>query len=183
MTHSLLKLGNYYTFCWIIITNLKTGRFETRRFETWRFVNLTLCESDVLKPDVLKPDVVKPDVLKPDVLWMYLVDGYSEHLHMSPRHGCPCACVTCMNIHEHTWTALVCRRNSTYKAVACCLADSLQVPCVSNHIWVTTKERLDQSHLYPNLEVPGLTCPGREMPRVGSEHSRKEPSRQLVDGY
>ncbi len=27
---------------------------------------------------------------------------------------------------------------------------------------VTTIERLDQGHLYPNLEVPGLTCPGRE---------------------
>jgi len=26
----------------------------------------------------------------------------------------------------------------------------------------TTIERLDQSHLYPNLEVPGLTCPGLE---------------------
>ncbi len=25
---------------------------------------------------------------------------------------------------------------------------------------ISTKERLDQSHLYPNLEVPGLTCPG-----------------------
>jgi hypothetical protein len=23
-------------------------------------------------------------------------------------------------------------------------------------------ERLDQSHLYPNLEVPELTCPGQE---------------------
>jgi hypothetical protein len=23
-------------------------------------------------------------------------------------------------------------------------------------------ERLDQGHLYPNVEVPGLTCPGRE---------------------
>jgi hypothetical protein len=28
------KLGNSYTFCFINISNLKTGRFETRRFET-----------------------------------------------------------------------------------------------------------------------------------------------------
>ncbi len=42
-----------------------------------------------------------------------------------------------------------------------------------------TIERLDQGHLYPNLEVPGLTCPGRES-NPGSEHSRKEPSRHLI---
>jgi hypothetical protein len=65
-------MKNTNTFCFISISNLKTGRFETRRFETWRFVNLTFCKSDVLKPDVLKPDVLKPDVLKPDVLWVYL---------------------------------------------------------------------------------------------------------------
>jgi hypothetical protein len=39
-------------------------------------------------------------------------------------------------------------------------------------------ERLDQGHLHPKLEVPGLTCPC-----VGGEHSRKEPSRQLVNSY
>ncbi len=38
--------------------------------------------------------------------------------------------------------------------------------------------RLDQGHRYTLLEVPGLTCPGRGS--VGSEHSRKEPSRQLI---
>ena len=36
-----------------------------------------------------------------------------------------------------------------------------QGPRVSNHVGVTTIERLDQGHLYPNLEDPGLTCPGR----------------------
>ncbi len=40
---------------------------------------------------------------------------------------------------------------------------------------------LDQGHLHPKLEVPGLTCPGRESkPAVGGEHSRKEPFKQLV---
>jgi hypothetical protein len=38
--------------------------------------------------------------------------------------------------------------------MACCLADTLQVLHVSNHVGVITKGRLDQSHLYPNLEVP-----------------------------
>ncbi len=30
-----------------------------------------------------------------------LVNGYSEHLHMSPRHGSP-QCMCYMNIREHT---------------------------------------------------------------------------------
>jgi hypothetical protein len=34
--------------------------------------------------------------------------------------------------------------------MAYCLADALQVPCVSNHVGVTTIEKLDQSQLYPN---------------------------------
>ncbi len=37
----------------------------------------------------------------------------------------------------------------------------LQVRVLSNHIGVTTIERLDQGHLYPNLEVPGLACLGQ----------------------
>jgi hypothetical protein len=41
-----------------------------------------------------------------------------------------------------------------------------------------TIERLDQGHLYPNLEVPGLTCPGRES-NPGFPRG-KEPSRQLI---
>jgi hypothetical protein len=49
-------------------------------------------------------------------------------------------------------------------------------------------ERLDQGHLHPKLEAPGLTCPGRDSNPgrascVRGEHSRKEPSRQLVNNY
>ncbi len=44
-------------------------------------------------------------------------------------------------------------------------------------------ERLDQGRIHPKLEVPGLTCPGRESNPVGGEHSRKEPSEQLVNSY
>jgi hypothetical protein len=44
--------------------------------------------------------------------------------------------------------------------------------------------RLDQGHLHPKLEVPGLTCPGPES-NLGLEgqHSRKEPFEQLVNRY
>ena len=88
-------MTNTNTFCFISISNLKTGRFETRRFETWRFVNLTFCKPDVLKPDVLKPDVLKPDVLKPDVLWVYRLSP----LQLVPVHV---VCLPCVvpNIHH-----------------------------------------------------------------------------------
>jgi hypothetical protein len=33
---------------------------------------------------------------------------------------------------------------------------------------------------HPKLEVPGLTCPGRESNPVGGENARKEPFEQLV---
>jgi hypothetical protein len=36
-------------------------------------------------------------------------------------------------------------------------------------------ERLDQGHLHPKLEIPGLT--------VGGEHSKNEPFEQLVNSY
>jgi hypothetical protein len=47
-------------------------------------------------------------------------------------------------------------------------------------------KRLDQGHLHPKLEVPGLTCSGRESnlaTTVGGEHSRKEPFEQLINSY
>jgi hypothetical protein len=36
-----------------------------------------------------------------------------------------------------------------------------QCPCDTDHVGVTTIEDHDQGHLYTNLEVPRLTCPGR----------------------
>ncbi len=52
---------------------------------------------------------------------------------------------------------------------------------------VSIIESLDQGHLHPKLEVPGLTGPVRALNLgllfVGGEHSRKEPFRQLVNGY
>jgi hypothetical protein len=46
-------------------------------------------------------------------------------------------------------------------------------------------ERLEQGHLHPKLEVPGLTWPGREWnPGLrGGRHSRKEPFKQLFNSY
>ncbi len=74
------------------------------------------------------------------------------------------ACDT-LSIHEHTWTALGRRRNSTCKASAkhlpaaktsgtCKSAHSLSIK--TDHVGVTTLKRLDQGHLHPKLEVP---CP------------------------
>ena len=54
----------------------------------------------------------------------------------------------------------------------------------NNHAGVTTFERLDQGHLHPKLEVPRLTCPGRESNLGllgGGEHSRKETLEQVMD--
>ncbi len=45
-------------------------------------------------------------------------------------------------------------------------------------------QRLDQGHLHPKLEVPRLTCPGRESNLGllgGVEHSRKETLEQVMD--
>jgi hypothetical protein len=44
-------------------------------------------------------------------------------------------------------------------------------------------KRLDQGRLHSKLEVPRLTCPGRESNLVGGEHSRKEPFEKLVNSY
>ncbi len=66
------------------------------------------------------------------------------------------------------------RLNSTCKA--CCLADALQVPHVLTHVGVTTIERLDQSHLYPNLEVAGLGQLGIEPGPPAWETSTLEKS-------
>jgi len=76
---------------------------------------------------------------------------------------------------QHGW--LWRTRYAIYISLHCYFNDK-DVP---NIYW--SIERLDLSHLYPNLEVPGLTCPGRESNPGLSEHSRKEPSRQLVNRY
>ncbi len=90
-----------------------------------------------------------------------------------------------IDIHEHTWTALGCKPNSTCKVDGFLPSRHLASPRVLNHGGVTIKERLDQIHLYPNLEVPGLTCSGWEsnpgLPR-GKRAIWKKPSRQLVNG-
>ncbi len=116
-----------------------------------------------------------------------LVNGYSEHLHMSPWHGSPPhQCMCYMNIHEHTWTALAYRPHRTCKADGLLPSKCLASPHVSNHVGVTTIARLDQSHVYPNLEVPGLIYSGRES-NPGLPHGKralqKVLSRQLGTGY
>ncbi len=77
-----------------------------------------------------------------------LVNGFSEQLHMSPRHSSP-HCMCYMNMPEHTWTALGCRPNSTCK-VACVpswhLASSLCFePCLGHHYGEIRGLRSDMS--------------------------------------
>ncbi len=104
-------------------------------------------------------------------------------------------CMCYINIHEHTWTALRCRPNRTCKASAKHLpAAKTSGTCKSqyslssrtDHVVVTTMKRLDQAVLRPKLEVPRLTCLGRESSlasTVGGKHFRKEPFEQLVNCY
>ena len=56
----------------------------------------------------------------------------------------------------------------------------------TDHVGVTTMKRLDQGHLHPKLEDPGLTCPGRELnPGLhgGKQSLRKEPIEQFINSY
>ncbi len=50
----------------------------------------------------------------------------------------------------------------------------VRFPARTDHARVTTMKRLDQGHLYPELEVPGLTS------QPGIKH---EPLEQLVNSY
>jgi hypothetical protein len=47
-------------------------------------------------------------------------------------------------------------------------------------------KRLDQDHLHSKLEVRGLTCSSWEWnpaSKLGGEHYRKEPFKQLINSY
>ncbi len=104
-------------------------------------------------------------------------------------------CMCYMNLHEHTWTALGYKPNSTCKALAKHLpAAKTSGTCKSayslssrtEHVRVTTMKSLNQGHLHPKLEVPRLTCPSRDGTQasaLGGIHSRKDPFKQLVDSY
>jgi hypothetical protein len=94
-----------------------------------------------------------------------------------------------MSIHEYTWTAPGCRPNSTCKASASASCQDIST-CKSAHslsnwtdqVGVTPRKRLDQGHLHPKLEVPGLKCPSWAS-TVGAKHYRKEQFEQLVNCY
>ncbi len=110
-----------------------------------------------------------------------LVNCYSEHLIMSSRHGSP-QCMCYMNILEHTWTALGRWPNSTCKVDGLLPGRHLASPSVSG----SPLQRELTRHLYPNLRSQDWDVPARNWTwasREGSEHSRKEPSRQHVNCY
>jgi hypothetical protein len=79
-----------------------------------------------------------------DMSWPGLAKSYSNSLlirniYRSPWHDSP-QCLCYMNIR--TWTSLGYRLNSTCKSSAC------SMPGKTNHVRVTTMERLDQGHLH-----------------------------------
>jgi hypothetical protein len=70
---------------------------------------------------------------------------------------------------------------TTYKIARTIIPSTLSKFSQIPFFFYVIMRRIDQGHLHPKLEVPGLTCPGRESkPAVGGEHSRKEPFEQLV---
>ncbi len=84
-----------------------------------------------------------------------------------------------MNIH--TWAAIECRPNS------CMCQRCINLTHIVPLVWITSESplwrdlRLDQGYPHPKLEVPRLTCPGRES---NSGPPRWEASTlQLVDSY
>ncbi len=57
---------------------------------------------------------------------------------------------------------------------------------ISSHLEMFSLKKLDQGHLHPKLEVPGLTCPGWESKsglHSGRQALYKEPFEQPVDSY
>ncbi len=97
-----------------------------------------------------------------------LVSSYWEHLHISKQsvqNACNIVPHAVHELHEHTWTLM-----NISKAAASCqdISSCKSTHSLSkrtDHVGVTTVKILDQGHLHPKLEVPGLTWPGRESNR------------------
>jgi hypothetical protein len=102
-----------------------------------------------------------------------------RNIYMSPRHGSP----QCMWLHEHTKAALGCRPNSTRKPVNPEYWHHL-LSSKTDHVGVTTMERLDQGRLHPILDVPKLTCLGWDWTQpqgwVGGKYSSKSYSNSVL---
>jgi hypothetical protein len=117
-----------------------------------------------------------------------LVNSYSEHLQYiwahdhgeCSRHGSP-QCMCYMNIHEHTWTALGSRPNSTCKAsgnIKKCQLPRHQA-LANPHINYLAGQITSGSPLWRgwHVSVGNQT----RASTVGGVHSRKEPFKQLVN--
>ncbi len=94
------------------------------------------------------------------VLWGFV----TVKLTRKPRNNLDSLLIAIRNIYiwardmaSVIWTHMNCTRpNNTCKVDGLLPSRHLASPRVSNHLVVTTIERLDQSHFYPNLEVPGI---------------------------
>ncbi len=94
-----------------------------------------------------------------------LFNNYSEHLQMS---------------HKFFEDSKSCKADGLLPS------RRLASPRVLNHGGVTTMKRRDHGHLHPKLEVPGLTCPGREsIPDLhgGRRALQKRAIRTHVNNY
>ncbi len=100
-----------------------------------------------------------------------LVNSYSEHLHMSAQPvenshdmACSSACVTWTYMNTHEFHKDVGQISlARYQQSICQLPRHQALSRRTNCVRVTTMKWLDQGHLHPKPEVPGLTCPGNEL--------------------
>ncbi len=105
-----------------------------------------------------------------------------RNIYMSPRHGSP----QCMWLHDHTKAAQGCRPNSTRKPVNPEYWHHL-LSSKTDHVGVTTMERLDQGRIHPSY----TRCPETDMSRlglnpasgVGGKYSSKELFEQRIISY
>ncbi len=85
--------------------------------------------------------------------------------------------------HEHSWTHMSCtsRPNSLQVVQPWILTSgtSYTLSSKTDHVGVTTMERLNQGHLHPRLEVLRLTCLGWE----SNPNSSKELFEQPFNSY
>jgi hypothetical protein len=107
------------------------------------------------------------------------------------RHGSS-QCLCYMNIHEHTWTAVGCRPNSTCKASAKHLQAaktsalaSPRIHCQTGRsgspLWKDLTKVISILNWAEDWHVPAGNR--TRASTVGGEHSRIEPFEQLVDSY
>jgi hypothetical protein len=92
-------------------------------------------------PPAPQADALPKELSRQLISWLFRTSTWPEAgAAFGPIHGRPSACGVTHGLK------LGCRLNSPCK---CGKPEPLASPCVSNHVRVTSIERLDQGHLYP----------------------------------